>query len=150
MEIRRSYDRLISTMGFPILVRWHLYIESKPRTTWLISFENELFKMDYSSCHLLKNFVHNFDFYSLITYCCNAFLHNFDFYSLITYCCNVFIICCYFVFYVIKLVYELYLIFVFSLWRTKWTLDVLFWDNFTNNLWAHNPNLVKDTRCSYK
>ena len=28
MEIRRSYDRLISTMGFPILVRWHLYIES--------------------------------------------------------------------------------------------------------------------------
>ena len=26
MEIRRSYDRLISTMGFPILERWHLYI----------------------------------------------------------------------------------------------------------------------------
>ena len=32
MEIRRSYDRLISTMGFPILVRQHLYIESGPRT----------------------------------------------------------------------------------------------------------------------
>ena len=30
MEIRRSYDRLISTMGFPILVRRHLYIESGP------------------------------------------------------------------------------------------------------------------------
>ena len=30
-EIRQSYDRLISTMGFPILVRWHLYIESGPR-----------------------------------------------------------------------------------------------------------------------
>ena len=28
VEIRRSYDHLISTMGFPILVRWHLYIES--------------------------------------------------------------------------------------------------------------------------
>ena len=28
VEIRRSYDRLISTMGFPILVRRHLYIES--------------------------------------------------------------------------------------------------------------------------
>ena len=28
VEIRRSYGRLISTMGFPILVRWHLYIES--------------------------------------------------------------------------------------------------------------------------
>ena len=31
MEIKRSYDRLISTMGFPIPVRWHLYIESGPR-----------------------------------------------------------------------------------------------------------------------
>ena len=30
VEIRRSYDGLISTMGFPILVRWHLYIESGP------------------------------------------------------------------------------------------------------------------------
>ena len=30
VEIRRSYDCLISTMGFPILVRWHLYIESGP------------------------------------------------------------------------------------------------------------------------
>ena len=30
VEIRRSYDHLISTMGFPILVRWHLYIESWP------------------------------------------------------------------------------------------------------------------------
>ena len=30
VEIGRSYDRLISPMGFPILVRWHLYIESRP------------------------------------------------------------------------------------------------------------------------
>ena len=30
MEIRRSYDRLISTVGFPILVRRHLYIEPGP------------------------------------------------------------------------------------------------------------------------
>ena len=30
MEIRRSYDRLISTMRFPKLIRWHLYIESGP------------------------------------------------------------------------------------------------------------------------
>ena len=30
MEIRWSYDRLISTMGFPIPVRCHLYIESGP------------------------------------------------------------------------------------------------------------------------
>ena len=30
VEIRRSYDRLISTMGFPITVRRHLNIESRP------------------------------------------------------------------------------------------------------------------------
>ena len=30
--IRRSYDRLISTMGFPILARCHLYIEWGPRS----------------------------------------------------------------------------------------------------------------------
>ena len=30
MEIRRSADGLISTMGIPILVRWHLGIESGP------------------------------------------------------------------------------------------------------------------------
>ena len=28
MGIRLSYDRLISTMGFPMPVRWHIYIES--------------------------------------------------------------------------------------------------------------------------
>ena len=32
---RRSYDHLISTMGFPIPVRCHLYIESGPRLIWL-------------------------------------------------------------------------------------------------------------------
>ena len=32
VEIRRSYDRIISTMGFPILIRCHLYIESGPRS----------------------------------------------------------------------------------------------------------------------
>ena len=30
VEIRWSYDHLFSTMGFPILVRRHLYIESGP------------------------------------------------------------------------------------------------------------------------
>ena len=30
VEIRRSYDRLISTMGFSIRVRWYVYIESGP------------------------------------------------------------------------------------------------------------------------
>ena len=32
VEIRRSYYRLICIMGFPILVRWLLYIESGPRS----------------------------------------------------------------------------------------------------------------------
>ena len=37
MEIRRSYDRLISTMGFPKPARCHLYIESGPRLLpWLL------------------------------------------------------------------------------------------------------------------
>ena len=30
VKIRRYYDRCISSMGFPILERWHLYIESRP------------------------------------------------------------------------------------------------------------------------
>ena len=30
VEIRRIYDRLIPTVGFPLLVRYHLYIESVP------------------------------------------------------------------------------------------------------------------------
>ena len=36
VEIRRSYDRLISTMGFPILVRRHLYIEWGPTTHGIV------------------------------------------------------------------------------------------------------------------
>ena len=45
MEIRRSYDHLISTMVFPIPVRRHLYIESGPWTlmsidirTWMVTY----------------------------------------------------------------------------------------------------------------
>ena len=34
VEIRRSYDCLISTMGFPILARRCLYIESGPRLSY--------------------------------------------------------------------------------------------------------------------
>ena len=33
MEIKLSDDRLISSMGFPIVVRRHLYIESGPRAS---------------------------------------------------------------------------------------------------------------------
>ena len=38
MEIRRSHDRLISTLGFPILVRRHLCIESGPRTFFTVVY----------------------------------------------------------------------------------------------------------------
>ena len=41
MEIRQSYDRLISTMGFPILVRCHLYIESGPRYLTMLGHQQE-------------------------------------------------------------------------------------------------------------
>ena len=45
MEIRRSYDSLISKMGFPILVRWHFHIESGSRhkIPWDASAINALF-----------------------------------------------------------------------------------------------------------
>ena len=39
MEIRLSYDRLISTMGFLILVRWYLYIESVP---WMLRLDSSI------------------------------------------------------------------------------------------------------------
>ena len=38
LKIRRSRDRLIFNMGIPILMRWHLYIETAPCTApqkWL-------------------------------------------------------------------------------------------------------------------
>ena len=37
VEIIWSCDHLISTMGFPILVRWHFYIESGPWRTCVLS-----------------------------------------------------------------------------------------------------------------
>ena len=42
MEIRRSYDRLISTMGFPILVRRHLYIESGPWSVTKVPYNSRM------------------------------------------------------------------------------------------------------------
>ena len=48
MEIRRSYDRLISTVGFPILVRWHLNIESGPRC--LSTYQSSIHSGHYPTC----------------------------------------------------------------------------------------------------
>ena len=67
MEIRRSYYRLISTVGFPILVRCHLYIESGP---WCCLFSF----FSYSCCvlkgdlNLLVNFFLGICFFSLISF----------------------------------------------------------------------------------
>ena len=41
-EIRRSYDRLISTLGFSLLVRWHIYIEAMPWFSGDIEYIREL------------------------------------------------------------------------------------------------------------
>ena len=58
MEIRQSSEHLISTMGFPILVRLHFYIESAP-LVMIIPFSlngwvrvNELFV--WTQCSLLS------------------------------------------------------------------------------------------------
>ena len=55
MEIRRSYDRLTSTMGFPILVRWHLYIESGPRALFSVRYQNTYMTLWLKNELWLKN-----------------------------------------------------------------------------------------------
>ena len=40
MEITRSYDRRISTVRFPILIKWHLYIESEPKLSLELNKQN--------------------------------------------------------------------------------------------------------------
>ena len=48
VEIRRSYNRLISTMGFAILLRHHLYIESEPRSQDSVVEEVSIHKLTFS------------------------------------------------------------------------------------------------------
>ena len=59
VEIRRSHDRLISTMGFPILVRCHLYIESGPRrescSTGTVAHKETKESYDCKTSHFEKN-----------------------------------------------------------------------------------------------
>ena len=50
VEIRRPSDRLISTIGIPILVRWHLYIESASGIHWVIPYD--IFH-DYTWCLMI-------------------------------------------------------------------------------------------------
>ena len=52
VEIRRSYDRLISTMGFPILVRRRLYIESGP---WFLQDIRDNGRLSHSRPHSLTD-----------------------------------------------------------------------------------------------
>ena len=51
MEIRQSYDRLISTMGFPLPVRWHLNIESGPSLIGILSSTRE-FQCRQANCKI--------------------------------------------------------------------------------------------------
>ena len=52
MEIRRSADRLISTMEFPILIRRHLYIESGPRLPAAIGLTMPSMRRAYNYMYL--------------------------------------------------------------------------------------------------
>ena len=61
VEIKWSYDpHLISTMGFPTLVKWHLYLESGPRISvtilpmqdkHILAFHEEVFQLFAPSLH---------------------------------------------------------------------------------------------------
>ena len=77
MEIRRSYDRLISTMGFPILVIRHLYIDIG---TWSvrqchIMALTTVTNRSLMSCQLLINKV---DEYCVVHYS-HALFHHYHF-----------------------------------------------------------------------
>ena len=70
MEIRRSYDRLISTMGFPILVRRQLYIESGPCMAsfrwcivWSFVIVVLIFYYHYYHHHHHHNHHHHYHYY---------------------------------------------------------------------------------------
>ena len=56
MEIRRSLDRRISTMGFPILVRCHLCIESGP---WLLKSDMfpSLLTLAVGTCDIRRHII---------------------------------------------------------------------------------------------
>ena len=57
--IRRSYDRFISTTGFPKLVKWHLYIESRPRTPVLVFASLSQWQLRDLTIYELIQCVHN-------------------------------------------------------------------------------------------
>ena len=57
VEIRRSSDRHISTMGFPILVRLHLYIEAGPRSVFVTIKVSTIAAVWYRSCRLSEIWV---------------------------------------------------------------------------------------------
>ena len=54
VEIRRSHDRLISTMGISILARLNFYIESSPRASATMEFTKFFVNIPYSTPEELK------------------------------------------------------------------------------------------------
>ena len=79
MEIRRSYDRLISTIGFPILVRWHLYIESGPRGVsfrwwllmpWIVGSQGVIYYVGWAGPYLSSWWRHQMETFSVLLALC--------------------------------------------------------------------------------
>ena len=73
VEIRRSYDRLISTMGFPILLGWHLHIESshwrRPALKWIKLAQNTRCNMaSFSHTDLINNHIWKYKGYAHIIF----------------------------------------------------------------------------------
>ena len=72
VEIRQSYDRLIPTMGFPILVRRHLYIETGSRS--LVPLDLNFMLGSYAFSPQAATDHHGFSMYSghftASVYCC--------------------------------------------------------------------------------
>ena len=78
VKIRRSYDRLISTMGFPVLVRWHIYIESGPwkRSPMQVRdgrIPGTIFQMAIWASEILKNI--KLELHLELVYCSRSTIH---------------------------------------------------------------------------
>ena len=58
VEIRRSWDRLISTMRFPLLISWHLCIESYLRMS--LQYKKLFQNPFWNKLHLRKSYIRFF------------------------------------------------------------------------------------------
>ena len=79
VEIRRSYDRLISTIGFPILVRWHIFYWIRALISkWHLMLNKQRVLMHghqgwnvrHGLCHICMIYVYVWVVYSFCLFCC--------------------------------------------------------------------------------